>query len=142
MKTVLLRSEEEFSEKYGKFIFDQVNAHYSIIREAVKFLIKMKNQYEEEHVSTSIFLPSHPDEDDPSLVYLNVEVDRKLTFWLHYNEEEPMILDIEGFPCWGQQDEEMLKDRHEKWKQEHEKNQDASRSRSSIQVPSISRLEP
>ena len=124
MKIAILRSDTEFVEKYGQFINSEIERTYSTIREAVKCVTRIRNyEGEEAMVAVTIFLNNFPDEDMPlgfSLFKLDVEFAEKITFSLSCNDDEPVFVDIDGFPCWNAQDEERMYKIREKYKREHE----------------------
>jgi hypothetical protein len=142
MQIVILRTEQEFCDKYGAAIANQVNERLPLIKETVEFLTRIREKYGEGSVRASIDLYECQDENGYSFFRLDVEVGPKLTFWLDHNYEEPMILDIEGFPCWNQKDEEEMWARLEKYEKEREKNQETPRPVPPRQSSSIPRLEP
>ncbi len=115
MKVTILRAEQEFVEKYSEFIYREINEHYDAIRESVKFLTRVKTNYDSMHsVTVTLYLPWFQEENrKESFFSLEMDLTEKLTFWLHFNDEEPMILDIEGFSCRNSQDEELMYERRE-----------------------------
>lgn len=124
MKIAILRSDEEFVEKYGQFINSEIERSYSTIREAVKCLTRIRNYEDREPmVTVTIFLNDFPEENMSlgfSQFKLDIEFGEKITFFLVCNDWESVIVDIDGFPCWNAQDEERMYKIREKYKREHE----------------------
>lgn len=142
VKIVFLRTEQEFFDKYSSIIAEKVNERLPLIRETVEFLTRMKSQYKG-HVSASISLYSRGDMNGYVSFDMYIEfTNEKLFFGLTNMGEGEMLLDIEGFPCWNQQDDDRMFAELEKREKEREKNQEAPRPSAPSQAPSISRLEP
>lgn len=122
MKITVLRADEEFVEKYGEFIHKEIGELYSQIKDAVEFLTRMKDKYgATSNNMTVTFYLDFPKVDSTSgyMFKLDIEFDEKIMFSLYRNNEEPVILDIEGFSCWNGHDEDRMYERHEKYKAEH-----------------------
>src|SRR5574337_1494575 len=98
MKIMILRSDEEFVTKYGEFIHEKISENYDRLNEAVEFLTRMKTQHNTNNgVTVTFYLDTFPEDEFGSHLNLDVEFDEKIIFWLRHNDEEPSILDIEGF---------------------------------------------
>lgn len=122
MKITVLRADEEFVQKYGEFIHKEISKRYLQIKDVVEFLARMKSQYGETSGALVTFYLDFPEVGSPLgfiMFKLDIEFDEKIMFSLYRNNEEPVILDIEGFSCWNGQDEEMMDERYEKYKAEH-----------------------
>lgn len=119
MKITILRADEEFVAKYSEFIHKEISERYPIIKEAVEFMIRMQNQYANHGIAITFGLSWFQEERGDSLFDLTVEFNEKISFWLHHNDEEPVILDIEGFSCWNSQDEDRMAVIREKCEREN-----------------------
>jgi hypothetical protein len=141
-KIRFLRTEQEFYDKYGAVIANQVNERLPLIKETVEFLTRMREKYKERAVTTYISLLGCKDENGFSLFDIGIEVHDKLMFSLTNNGSGEMLLDIDGFPCWNEKDDEEMWANLEKREKEREKNQETPRPGPPGQSYSISRLEP
>ena len=120
MKIMILQSDEEFVAKYGEFIHEKISENYDRIKEAVEFLTRMKTQHNaNDGMTVTFYLDTFPEDKFDSHFNLNVEFNEKITFWLRHNDEEPSILDIEGFSCWNEEDEKRMYEIRKKYEAEH-----------------------
>jgi hypothetical protein len=119
----IIRSDDEFVATYSEFIYKEVSNCYSILQEAVQFLIKMKNYTGTIHMPyVAVHLNSFPDDSlflGFSVFTIYVELDEKITFSLTREGEDVALLDIDGFSCWNEEDEERMYEIRKKYEAEH-----------------------
>jgi hypothetical protein len=119
----IIRSDDEFVATYSEFIYKEVSNCYSILQEAVQFLTKMKSYNSTIYMPyVTVHLNSFPDASlflGFSMFAIYVELDEKITFTLIREGEDVARLDIDGFSCWNEEDEEKMYEIRKKYEEEH-----------------------